>query len=188
MINVETYMKDNEALVLETLSGEDGPNSRSTLGQLVKNVSQMTKIKRAVRPIFRLFLTSGATLALVCSTTTRAQEATMAAIEGKDEYTISGSSWCGGGEATSTIKSGERFIARELSYGKKDWAVYLRSGVHGAIPHNRIRVLPDEPLAKLNFAGCKEKWTVFQGPGRIRNAFFQYSGGNRTDFEPKAIH
>src|SRR5262249_4646896 len=123
----------------------------------------MTKLKRAVRPTFRLFLTSGATLALVCSTTPRAQEATMAAIEGKDEYTISGSSWCGGGEATSTIKSGERFIARELSYGKKDWAVYLRSGVHGAIPHNRIRVLPDEPLAKLNFAGCKEKWTVFQG-------------------------
>src|SRR5262245_6672036 len=158
MINVETYMKDNEALVLETLSGEDGPNSRSTLGQLMKNVSQMTKIMRVVRLNLRLFLTSGATLALVYSPTTRAQEATTATIEGEGEYTISGSSWCGGGESTATIKSGERFIARELSYGKKDFAVYLRSGVTGAIPRNRIRVLPDEPLAKLNFAGCKEKW------------------------------
>jgi len=127
-------------------------------------------------------------LMLMYSATAWSQEATMATIKGEDEYTISGSTWCGRGETTATIKSGERFIARELSYGKKDWAVYLRSGVHGAIPHNRIRVLPDEPLAKLNFAGCKEKWTVFQGPGRIRNAFFQYSGGNRTDFEPKAIH
>jgi hypothetical protein len=112
---------------------------------------------RVVRPSLRLFLTSVATLALVYSTTTRAQEATMATIEGEDEYTISGSTECGG-EATSTIKRGERFIAVELSYGKKDWAVYLRSGVSGTIPRNRIRVLPDEPLTKLNFAGCKEKW------------------------------
>jgi hypothetical protein len=74
---------------------------------------------------------------------------------------MSGSTECGG-KATSTIKPGERFIARELSYGKKDWAVYLRSGVRGAIPRNRIRVLPDEPLAKLNFAGCKEKWRKLQ--------------------------
>jgi hypothetical protein len=104
-----------------------------------------------------MFLTSVATLALVYSTTTRAQEATMATIKGEDAYTISGSTWCGG-KATSAIKPGERFIAVELSYGKKDWAVYLRSGTEGTIPRNRIRVLPDEPLTKLNFAGCKEKW------------------------------
>jgi len=121
----------------------------------------MTKIMRVVRPSFRLFLTSGATLALVCSTTIRAQEATMATIKGEDEYTISGSTECGR-EATSTIKPGERFLARELSYGKKDWAVYLRSGVSGTIPRNRIRVLQDEPLTKLNFAGCKEKWRKLQ--------------------------
>ena len=36
--------------------------------------------------------------------------------------------------------------------------MYLRSGVSGTIPRNRIRVLPDEPLTKLNFADCKEKW------------------------------
>jgi hypothetical protein len=114
-----------------------------------------------VRPSLRLFLTSVATLALVYSTTTRAQEATMATIKGEGEYTISGSTECSD-EATSTIKPGERFIAVELSYGKKDWAVYLSSGVTGTIPRNRIRVLPDEPLTKLNFAGCKEKWRKLQ--------------------------
>jgi hypothetical protein len=116
---------------------------------------------RVVRPSLRLFVTSVATLALVYSTTTRAQEATMATIDGEEEYTISASSWCGG-EATSTIKPGERFIAVELSYGKKDWAVYLRSGVSGTIPRNRIRVLPDEPLTKLNFGSCKKEWRKLQ--------------------------
>ena len=85
----------------------------------------------------------------------------MATIEGEDEYTISGSTECGG-EATSIIKPGERFIARELSDGEKDWEVYLKSGISGAIPRNRIRVLPDEPLAKLNFASCKKKWRKLQ--------------------------
>jgi hypothetical protein len=85
------------------------------------------------------------------------QETVMATIEGPGEYTMSGSTECDG-KATSTIQPGERFIARELSYGKKDWAVYLRSGVSGTIPRNRIRVLPDELLTRLNFAGCKEKW------------------------------
>jgi hypothetical protein len=27
--------------------------------------------------------------------------------------------------------------------------VYLKSGISGTIPRNRIRVLPDEPLARL---------------------------------------
>lgn len=116
---------------------------------------------RVVKRIPGVFLTSLATVALVYSTTTRAQEATMATIKGEGEYTISGSTVCGG-EVTSTIKPGERFIARELSYGEKDWEVYLKSGVTGTIPRNRIRVLPDEPLTKLNFAGCKEKWRKSQ--------------------------
>ena len=103
-----------------------------------------------------------ASLVLMYSATAWSQETTMATIKGEGEYTIPGSTRCGRGETTATIKSGERFIARELSYGKKDWAVYLRSGVSGAIPRNRIRVLPDEPLAKLNFAGCKEKWRKLQ--------------------------
>ena len=85
----------------------------------------------------------------------------MATIEGKEEYAMSGSTECGD-EATSTIKPGDRFIAAELSYGKKDWQVYLRSGTIGTLSRNRIRVLPDEPLLKLNFAGCKEKWRKLQ--------------------------
>jgi len=113
------------------------------------------KTIRVVRPSLRLFFTSVATLSLVYSTTARAQEATMATIKGEGNYTVSGSTECGG-EATSTIKAGERFIA--ITNPEKDWAVYLGSGVHGTIPRNRIRVLPDEPLAKLNFAGCKEEW------------------------------
>src|SRR6266498_2608435 len=121
---------------------------------------------RVVKGTVRLFFTSLATLVLVYSTTTRAQETTMATIKGEDAYTISGSTECGG-KATSTIKPGERFIARELSYGKKDWAVYLRSGSEGTIPRNRIRVLPGEPLARLNFAGCKEKWRELQSNKRI---------------------
>ena len=116
---------------------------------------------RVVKRILRLFLISLATVALVYSTTTRAQETTMATIDGEDGYVMWGSTECGG-EATSVIKPGERFIAVELSYGEKDWQVYLRSGTIGTIPRNRIRVLPDEPLTKLNFAGCKEKWRKLQ--------------------------
>jgi hypothetical protein len=108
------------------------------------------------------------------SATARSQETTMATIKGEDGYTLSGETECGG-KATSTIKPGERFIARELSYtindlevypprrtsGARvagDWEVYLRSGITGIIPRNKIRVLPDEPLMKLNYAGCKENW------------------------------
>src|SRR6266508_203901 len=116
---------------------------------------------RVVKGTVRLFFTSLATLVLVYSTTTRAQETTMATIKGEDAYTLSGRTECGG-EATSTIKPGERFIARELSDGEKDWEVYLKSGISGTIPRNRIRVLPDEPLAKLNFATCKKKWRKLQ--------------------------
>jgi hypothetical protein len=116
-----------------------------------------------------------ASLVLMYSATAWSQEAsipqsrdwrvsfiTMATIEGKDGYTMSGNTWCGRGEATSTIKPGERFIARELSDGKKDWEVYLKSGISGTIPRDRIRLLPDEPLARLNFESCKKEWRKLQ--------------------------
>jgi hypothetical protein len=102
-----------------------------------------------------------ASLVLMYSATAWSQEATMATINGQDEYQLSGRIECGG-EATSTIKPGERFIARELSDGEKGWEVYLKSGISGNIPRNRIRVLPDEPLAKLNFASCKKEWRKLQ--------------------------
>lgn len=87
----------------------------------------------------------------------------MAMIEGQGEYQLSGSTECGG-EATfeATIKPGERFIARELPRGEGDWEAYLKSGISGTIPRNKIRVLPDEPLAKLNFDSCKKEWRKLQ--------------------------
>ena len=91
----------------------------------------------------------------------RAQETVMATINGQDEYRISGYIECGG-EATSTIKPGERFIARELSHGEGSWEVYLKSGISGSIPRNRIRLLPHEPLAKLNYESCKKEWRKLQ--------------------------
>jgi hypothetical protein len=92
----------------------------------------------------------------------------MATINGQDEYRISGYIECSG-EATSTIKPGERFIARELSHGEGYWEVYLKSGISGSIPRNRIRLLPDEPLARLNFASCKKEWRKLQSK-RIKSS------------------
>ena len=89
------------------------------------------------------------------------QETVMATVEGPGEYGISGSTECGG-EATSTIKPGERFIARELSHGEGYWEVYLKSGISGNIPRNRIRLLPGEPLARLNYESCKKEWRKLQ--------------------------
>src|SRR6266545_7132159 len=118
----------------------------------------------ATRAMIRKLNHALASLVLMYSATARSQEihTTMATIEGKDGYTMSGNTWCGRGEATSTIKPGERFIARELSDGEKDWEVYLKSGISGNIPRNRIRLLPDEPLAKLNFENCKKRWRKLQ--------------------------
>ena len=61
-----------------------------------------------------------ASLVLMYSATAWSQEAVMATIKGPGGYAMSGSIECGG-KVTSTIKPGERFIARELSDGEKDW-------------------------------------------------------------------
>jgi len=89
------------------------------------------------------------------------QETVMATINGQDECQLSGYIECGG-EATSTIKPGERFIARELPRGEGHWEVYLKSGISGTIPRNRIRLLPNERLAKLNYENCKKEWRKLQ--------------------------
>ena len=106
-------------------------------------------------------------LIFMYSVTAWAHEATMGTIEGEDGYTISGYTECGG-EPTfkATIKPGERFIA---SCGEKDCDVYLKSGIIGAIPRNRIRLLPDEPLARLNFESCKKEWRKLQSK-RIKSS------------------
>ena len=108
----------------------------------------------------------------------RNKEATMATINGQDEYQLSGRTECSHeatSEATSTIKPGERFIAREFSDGEKDWEVYLKSGISGTIPRNRIRVLPDEPLARLNYESCKKEWRKLQSKPITRTDVVAYS-------------
>ena len=115
-----------------------------------------------------------ASLVLMYSATAWSQEATMATINGQDEYRMSGSTECGG-KATSTIKPGERFIARELSDGEGYWEVYLKSGISGTIPRNRIRLLPDEPLAKLNFESCKKEWRKLQSKPIKKTDYVAYS-------------
>jgi hypothetical protein len=102
------------------------------------------------------------------------QETVMATINGQDEYQLSGDTECGG-EATSTIKPGERFIARELPKGEGEWVVYLKSGIRGNIPRNRIRILPGEPLAKLNFANCKKEWRKLQSQRIKKTDYVAYS-------------
>ena len=118
--------------------------------------------------------------ALVYPTTGWSQEAVMATIEGPGEYRMSGFTECGceadeaDAKATSTIQPGERFIARG-SDGEKDWEVYLKSGISGTIPRNRIRILPGEPLAKLNFGICKKKWRKLQSQRIKKTDYVAYS-------------
>jgi hypothetical protein len=107
-------------------------------------------------------------LIFMYSATAWSQEATMATIQGEDGYTMSGETECGG-KATATIRPGERFIVREFSNDEKDWEVYLKSGIIGTIPRNRIRLLPDEPLARLNFESCKKEWRKLQSK-RIKSS------------------
>jgi hypothetical protein len=87
------------------------------------------------------------------------EETVMATLEGPSEYTLSGDTECGG-KATSTIKLGERFIASKCD--EKNCEVYLKSGSRGTIARNRIRLLPGEPLARLNFENCKKEWRKLQ--------------------------
>jgi len=115
-----------------------------------------------------------ASVLLMYSATAWSQEAAMATIEGEDGYTMSGETECGG-KATATIKPGERFIIGEISDDEKDWEVYLKSGISGTIPRNRIRVLPDEPLAKLNFDSCKKKWRKLQSKPIKKTDYVAYS-------------
>src|SRR5262245_37570586 len=122
------------------------PRARVT-GKKAKN--------KVVKQVLRLLFVSITALVLFNPARAWSQETVMATIEGPGDYRMSGVTECGG-RATSTIQPDERFIARELSYGEKEWEVYLKSGISGTIPRNRIRILPGEPLAKLNFASCRK--------------------------------
>lgn len=102
-----------------------------------------------------------ASLALICPTTAWSQKEVMATINGSDAYTGSGYTPIKGNEVRITIKPGERFIAAPpYSDFKQDtsWRVYLKSGIECRIDRSRIRLLPEEPLMKLNYSAHKGWW------------------------------
>jgi hypothetical protein len=106
-----------------------------------------------------------ASLALICPTTAWSQKEVMATINGSDAYTGSGYTPIKGDEVRITIKPGERFIAAPpYSDFKQDtsWRVYLKSGIECLIDRSRIRLLPDEPLMKLNYDASKKEWRKLQ--------------------------
>src|SRR5215467_755095 len=85
----------------------------------------------------------------------------MATINGSNAYKGSGYTPAEGHEVPIIIEPGERFIAAPpYSDFKQDtsWRVYLKSGTHGSIDRSQIRLLPDEPLMKLNFSASKQWW------------------------------
>src|SRR5436190_688829 len=104
-------------------------------------------------------LASIAALGLLHSTAIASEEC-MATIDGPTAVTLVGFLPAGDGkEITTTVKPGERFIAAPpYDAGEKAWRVYLKSGIEGRIDRDRLRLLPDEPLMKLNFSASKRQW------------------------------
>ena len=64
-----------------------------------------------------------------------------------------------GHEITTTVRPGERFIAAPpYDASEQAWRVYLKSGITGRIDRDRLRLLPNEPLMKLNYSDSKREW------------------------------
>jgi hypothetical protein len=95
----------------------------------------------------------------------------MATLADPKGYTLAGYYLRGDdNEVTTTIKPGERFIAAPSYYeGDKSWRVYLKSGIHGLIDRSRIRLLPEEPLMKVNFTAGKRKWRKLRAKAVTEN-------------------
>ena len=68
------------------------------------------------------------------------------------------------GKVIAKVKKGERFIAAKPwnQSGDSKWSVCLKSGITGFMDKNRIHLLPDEPLMKLNHDASKKEWRKFQ--------------------------
>ena len=62
------------------------------------------------------------------------------------------------GKLIATIKEGERFLAVKPDAKATLREVYLSSGIVGYVHGSRIRLLPEEPIMKLNFEPCKQLW------------------------------
>lgn len=83
------------------------------------------------------------------------------------------------GKVIAKMKKGEHFIAAKPWNGPDDpkWSVVLKSGITGFMDKNRIHLLPDEPLMKLNHDARKKEWRKLQS---LRNA-----EGNETASQAK---
>ena len=117
----------------------------------------------STRMMNRNLIHAFASLALICPTTAWSQQEVMATINGSDAYTGAGYTPIGGDEVRITIKPGERFIAAPpysdfAQRGDTSWRVHLKSGIECRIDRSRIRLLPDEPLMKLNYSAYKRWW------------------------------
>src|SRR5262245_1688521 len=68
------------------------------------------------------------------------------------------------GKVLAKVKKGEHFIAAKPRDQADDpkWSVCLKSGITGFMDKNRIHLLPDEPLMKLNHDASKKEWRKFQ--------------------------
>ena len=62
------------------------------------------------------------------------------------------------GKVIATVKNGERFLAVKPFAKSVQWEAWLANGITGLIHASRVRVLPEEPLMKLNFEPCKAAW------------------------------
>ena len=62
------------------------------------------------------------------------------------------------GKVIASVKNGERFLAVKPFAKSAQWEAWLANGIIGLIHASRVRVLPEEPLMKLNFESCKAAW------------------------------
>ena len=104
-------------------------------------------------------LASIAGLALLHSAANASEEC-RATIDGLEAVTLVGFFPGGdGSEITTTVKPGGRFIAAPpYDPSEQAWRVYLKSGIKGRIDRDRLRLLPGEPLMKLNYSARKRQW------------------------------
>ena len=116
------------------------------------------------------FNATGSVLTAVGSKPSKSEDTTprvsMAVISDPDGYTNVRDY---NGKVIAKVKKGERFIAAKPwnQSGDSKWSVCLKSGITGFMDKNRIHLLPDEPLMKLNHDARKKEWRKFQS---LRNA------------------
>ncbi|RBP36900.1 hypothetical protein DES53_11541 [Roseimicrobium gellanilyticum] len=62
------------------------------------------------------------------------------------------------GDVIATVKAGEKFLAVKPFPASTHWEVWLPDGTTGLIHASRVRLLPQEPLMKMNFTPCVAHW------------------------------